>query len=359
MSIFSWIDSLFQTESQIAISPGVILDPRTADQKTKDWTHDEIATAQPVAWTEKPQNTWRRFPIFNQDGSSACMANMTAKMLGIENKVETGNFIKLSPRDFYLRRQNAPQGGMWLQDVLSIATNFGATIDELLPSDGKNETQMNDASDRKPYKDQIAQVFKAGGYVIFKDPTDIDAIAGIISQGKAVGIVTHFNNAEWAYASIPRVNPNLVPNEGHGIAAVDYTLYNGEKAIIIDDSWGLGYALNGQRILTESWIKARVYGAGYLLQRPNNWQDFPDIPKHYFQPSTILKFEMMQNGEVIALQNILAYEGLFPKGLSTGNYGNITASGVLAFQNKYKLPATDGKIVDINTIILLNQLYGH
>ena len=64
--------------------PGANLDTRSEAQKARDWKFEEVvAAANPVNWVEKPQAEWRRFPIYNQDGSGSCVAQTLRKMAGV------------------------------------------------------------------------------------------------------------------------------------------------------------------------------------------------------------------------------------------------------------------------------------
>jgi len=71
-----------------------------------------------------------------------------------------------------------------------------------------------------------------------------------------------------------------------------------------------------------------------------------------------------QKADVVALQNILKYEGLFPSNVaSAGYYGAITAKAVYAFQVAHnvaplsELNALGGRRVGDKTIKALNDLY--
>ena len=99
---------------------GVVDDPRVDEQKEKDYQHCEIASGEKkvkVRWVEKEPAKFRKFPIRNQDGSSSCVAQSTAKVLGINNFLEEKEFVELSAKDIYMRRRN-DGGGMWGTDAM-------------------------------------------------------------------------------------------------------------------------------------------------------------------------------------------------------------------------------------------------
>lgn len=55
------------------IQSGANIDLRSEAEKQKDWKFEEIvASANPVNWVEKTPDQWRKFPIFNQNGSGSC-----------------------------------------------------------------------------------------------------------------------------------------------------------------------------------------------------------------------------------------------------------------------------------------------
>ena len=63
---------------------GIVEDPRSPEQKDLDYKHEDIAQGDIVLnWKEKTEAEWKKFLIRNQDGSSACVAFATAKLLGI------------------------------------------------------------------------------------------------------------------------------------------------------------------------------------------------------------------------------------------------------------------------------------
>jgi hypothetical protein len=149
----------------------------------------------------------------------------------------------------------------------------------------------------------------------------------------------------------------------HSVTAVDYALINGEKCLIIEDSWGPQYGLGGQRIITESFFKIRNWFAAHPMNFKFDDQG-PTKPHYTFTKQLNFQTVYHADADVKALQGILKFEGLFPSNVeNTGNYGPITAKAVLAFQQKYNigLPAEilslQGRVVGPKTIAKLNELY--
>ncbi len=368
---------------------GAIIDTRSDEEKQKDYYFGEtVAAANPVNWVEKTQDAWRHFPIFNQDGSGSCVAQTLAKLLGILYWLKNQLYVHFSATHIYQRRANKSAGGMAGVDAFNIAKQ-GVTLEELTPSQNMNDAQM-DGTVIPQYKQDVGAVFKIGNYVSLPIK-DIDTIASVIqTTGKGVMVWFYFKIDEWT--NTPTVKyPNLDLNAGdtarHSVTAIDFTLYQGKKALIIEDSWGLLFGINGERIITEDFFAARNWFAAYPISFAFDNQAQPQPqpqpapvnpkPKYTFtKPLVFIAWDAIKNqpvdpalsesqkADVIALQNILKYEGFFPANIaSTGYYGAITAKAVYAFQvahNVAPLPelnALQGRRVGDKTIQALNTLY--
>lgn len=341
---------------------GALPDLRSNEEKLKDYTFGElVASASPVQWVEKPQDKWRRFPIANQNGSGSCVAQSMAKLLGILHWQKTGTFVPFSATHIYQRRANKPSGGMAGIDAFDIARK-GVTLEVLTPSQSLTDFDM-DMMKVERYKEEVGEVFKLSNYMMLPI-RDLETVASTIQKtGKGVMVWYYFQNNEWT--DMPTIkNPDLSLGTGlrHSVTAVDYTLYKGQKALIIEDSWGKFYGLQGQRVITEDFHNKRNFFAGYPLAFRFDDQ-LPQKPRFTF--TKVLEFSNERNLDVIALQNILKFEGLFPSNVdSTGIYGAVTAKAVLAFQKKHKvapdaeLNQLAGRRVGDKTIAKLNELYG-
>jgi len=354
---------------------GALLDTRTEEAKLSDYKFEELVVSiNPVNWIEKVQGAWRRFPIFNQDGSSSCVAQTLAKLLGILYYLKNQLYVHFSATHIYQRRANKPSSGMMGVDALSIGKQ-GVTLEELVPSQNMNDSQM-DNTQIPQYKKDVGSVFKIGNYVILP-VKDIDTIASVIqTTEKGVMVWFYFQGNEWT--DVPEIkNPNLnlyaASTGRHSVTAVDFTMYAGEKALIIEDSWGKFAGLQGQRVIRESFFKARNFFAAYpitfkfedqTVPPPVPPQPVPPVnPKPKYNFTKVLTFGM-SDPDVKVLQDILKYEGTFPKNVnSTGYYGSITAKGVFNFQIKHKvaslseLQSLKGRRVGDKTKAKLNSLY--
>lgn len=318
----------------IETQPGALLDTRTQAEKDKDWKFGEIvASTAPVNWVEKPQNEWRKFPIFNQNGSGSCVAQTLRKMAGVYIWLKTNVFVILSASHIYQRRENKPSPGMSGVDVFEIGKK-GVTLEQFAPSENMSDGQMDNIQ-VIPFMEEVGKVFKLGSY--FVGPVkDIETVASIIqTTGKAVMVWFYFQGDEWGNVPVvknPSLDQNAYSTLRHSVAAVDFTLYNGEKAIIIDESWGQGTAMGGQRVITESFFKERNFFTAHFM---NLAFEEATTPKPHFYFSKDL-YMGMANADVKALQDCLKYEGTYSINTdSTGYFGSVTKTAVVNFQAKY------------------------
>ncbi len=313
---------------------GALLDTRPGEQKLKDYKFEEIvAAANPVTWTEKKQSEWRKFPIFNQDSSNSCVAQTAAKLLGIMYWLLNGVYVHFSATHIYKRRSNAPGAGMLGVDALDIMTE-GVTLEELVGSQNMSDAQM-DAVVIPDYKHKVGEVFKIASNYVQPATKDIDKIASIIqTTGKGVMVWFYFTYKEWTdhpFIDNPSLDLYAASTLRHSVTAVDFALVNGKKCLIIEDSWGPQYGLEGRRIIDEDFFKARNWFAAYPMNF--KFEIGETRPTHIFNSDLELN---MQGPEVVALQDFLKYDGDFPTNIqSTGYYGSITFDSVGKFQEKY------------------------
>jgi hypothetical protein len=317
---------------------GANKDPRSPEEISKDFKHVELFGFGVSEWVEKPESTWKNFPIRNQNGSGMCGAFAGAKELGANNVKEYG-FKNLDTRYIYNLRKNKTSPGMYMNDLFDILTNRGAPEDATLVSDGLTEEQGN----LYQYTDALneeAKKFKGSSY-IYTRPGNVDDVNVAINNGYFPIILLRCNIAEWT--SEPKVIPTMTRanyDVNHFVCVVDTTLYNGKKCLIIEDSWGSSYGRNGRRILSEDFVDQRVEQIGYVI----DWKALPAFPKPAkYQFNKILK-RGMNNRDVSALQDVLKYEGcMVPTQVSTGFYGSITANAVKKLWKKYAI-ATQAEI---------------
>lgn len=360
-------------EEELLEQPGALIDERADSEKIRDFKFEEIvASATSPSWKEKAYNTLRRFPDQHQDGSGSCVAQTLKKLLGIYVFIKTNVFVKLSASHIYQRRSNKPSGGMNSVDAFKIAQT-GVTLEEFVPSEELNDTEM-DAYTPVEFMRKIGEVFKIGSYLTVT-PGNIDTVASIIEQtGKGVMVWFYFTSAEWKANkegdyTVPEVKTDLTgPGDArslrHSVAAVDYFLFKGKKALLIEDSSPFGGV--SRRIVTEDYFIKRNWFVGHFMNFAFEEESAPLIPKPTHTFNTDLEFSptVQYSDDVKALQEILKYESLFPSNIeSSGYYGSITKIAVGKFQLKHGVVTADTDAgygrVGPKTRATLNALYSH
>lgn len=331
---------------------GVIPDPRPPEEKKKDYLAEELFEFAPYEWEEKPEADWHKYPIFNQDRSSSCLAHTVAKALGIENFIEEGKFNFHSAKDIYTQRSNYPGKGMFFSEALKIGYKVGACLEQQMLSQGLNETAMNLKEERTPSMKMIAKILRGGNYLIV--PRDIDKLASIIEPaGKPIVLGVRFGPKEWT-REVPKILVDK-PIYGHGIAGTNATLHQDKKAIVIEDSWGINSGIQGRRIVTEEWFTSgRIIFAGYYMPVKND--GIESKPQYEFKRN--LRYGMWNDSDVKKLQECLAWLKMFPSGVIdyTGNFYGITLKAVKLFQETYGIKPVAGYVGRL-TRAKLNKLF--
>lgn len=327
---------------------GIADDNRSIDQKNNDISYFEVAGgATTVLWVVKLQENWKRFKQRFQTNSASCVAQTSAKIVGIEQQTNTGSFVELSALDDYDRRSNKPGEGMITMEGLQITCDHGLTSEALLPSQNMSEEQMNQPVIRTDAMIAFADQFKGGTAV--KLPVDMDVIAGVVDQGYGVMLCLQFSQKEWtAYPT--RISKGSIR---HAVTIIDRTVWNGQKAFVIEDSWLPETTINGkgQRVVTEDFILDRCFFVGYRhnpkpITLPQSvkhifTRDLRFIPiDNYGHISNIVENDIQKN-EVICLQDRLKLEHYLSVNVpSTGYFGALTLNALKAYQAKHNLPTT-------------------
>ncbi len=240
---------------------GALEDPRSEEAIAKDYNYDDLAHGEiKLNWKEYDEDTIKTYPIQNQDGSLSCVAQATAKILAMHEVKEGRSYKRLCPKFIYLERFNS-DGGMWFNNALEIAVKHGSCEEHLMPCDNKGESFMNEKT-KTSEQIENAQNYKAKAY--FSIPINIDKIAEVLESGYGVLMGFRFDHNEWT--DVPKRVEGTKMACHHGVAIVDYVMYKGEKALIMEDSWGPGHGKGGRRIITESFLmeKGRCSFAGYV-----------------------------------------------------------------------------------------------
>lgn len=356
------IDTRSEQEKEGDIHFGEVVGTLMADHATGAATHSGVAA---VNWVAKAVAAWRKFPVFNQNGTGACVAFTMAKILGILRWLSGGIFVPFSMGHIYIRRSNSTTQGMIGTEAFAIAAQ-GVTLDAITPSQNLSEAAIN-ALKVPDYGNEIAALFKLSNAAPVILPNgDLETVASVIqTTGKPVMVWYYFTYAEWQ--DMPVVaDPTMTLSDPrsllHSVTAVDFTMYNGKKALIIEDSWGKFGQFDGQRVITEDWHKARNWFAAYPLNLKRiQAVGVTTLPQHTFtkplafipwsaslnQPAD-MALHQSQLADVQALQGILQAmtdargNSYFPLNAQcSGYYGALTAQAVYLWQSDNKVAAQD------------------
>lgn len=344
-------------------SIGALEDPRTLEAQTQNWDHSELFGAGPYIWKEKPVNEWKNYPIRNQNGSGKCGPFSVVKILGINNLKENGGeFVNLDTDYVYGFRTN-DGSGMWMDEVLNLGCKVGSFSDPLLLSDNNNDQQS--AVRFSTFTDeQKAEALKYRGKNRVYITTGFDDVARALDMGFSPMIRLNCAIHEWT--TEPFVDSNVTPQQfdiRHFIVVVDATLYKGQECLIIEDSWGSSYGMNGRRIISRHFFNNRITNAGYIIDLRN--EDI-EKPKHIF--SLVLTYGST-SPEVLWVQKILQYEKFLPTHLADGTvlvlgrFGPLTARAVKDWQVAYGI-MDFANIIDmrkirfgLKSIAMANSIY--
>ncbi len=337
---------------------GVTNDIRSIFHKQKDFKHEELSHSNVPMYGDKI--TISPFFYENQNQTSSCIAHGVTLAQDIEFVRVNKSYIRTSKMYVYRQRSNFNSPGMWLQEGLQLIKVQGSCLYETLPTP-ITEAEANNIVITSSQTTE-ALVFQGQEYYKLSIPNNIDTICSIASQGHGVPIVFYATYREWAKL-YPDTNDNIsrdaapvrhcvcvLPNSGF--------MENGKKYVVIQDSaWFGGLKL---RYLSEDFISARVYDAGYLN---NVVLVAGQGTKPIYTFTNGIQYGDVSM-DVLMLQKCLVYEGLLPENCTSGHFYGRTLAAVNAFQTKYKddiltqlgLTAPTGK-VGSQTIKKLNSLY--
>lgn len=332
---------------------GILEDLRSAEEKQKDYVHEEIATATDLNWVEK--TSWKSYPIKRQYFTLECVAQSTTKALGINEKKENGSYEDLCAEFFYDFRENKPGGGMGWLDAMKLATTIAACKAFRIPQ------RTHEYEKIPPITQEMideAKKYRGISYVSVINKNDIDTVARIIEeQGYCiVWFWFDINGKEWWKKEPTILYPNLGTYQDtatrHALVATDYGLRNGKKVIKIEDSAGNNSAEDDQNRFINEAFMPRCFQAGYvvdLLPEP------APIPPVVHQFNINLYYGMVNNSEVKLYQDILKSKGFFPNVPSTGNFYGLTAKGNELFQKAHGISPTARNSVGPKTRAILNS----
>ncbi len=313
-------------------------DTQSIEQKSLNFSQTEFVCAPvPVVWVEKPKETWRKFTVRNQDGSGMCVVMTYATELGIISLQKYNKWLDFSSTFPYQQRKYSDISGCTSEDVYSIFPKLGNVFEKDMPSQFINDQEAM-LVPRENYFSDIAKAFTISRIQL---PIDFETVASTVQQtGKGVMVWFKFSNGEWK--DIPQVLP-VPTTSGHSVTVVDFTLYQGKKYLIIQDSWGLQSAMNGLRLISEEYFNTRCFLSSYLMSFQLSQSSTPTRPTF--------------DGSIISVQKCFKFEGLFPLNIpEVENWGNITRTACISFQKRYNISPALGVFGPI-TKEKLHQLF--
>jgi hypothetical protein len=319
-----------------------------------------IASAAAVDWKEIAPADIRVFGMQDQGSKSDCVAETRRKLKRIMLKVNKGLDLDFSSLAFYRKRVNFPGEGMIAADAIQLDQNIGMTLDSLVPSDAVRSEAAANAIAPDAFNDDIAKVFRTGDTDIVFTPGDLETMAGTIQKTRK-GIMVWFyaTVGEWSKL-VPTIDiPDLTLRDSrvgviHSTAAIEPALYNGQKGFWIDDSAHFGGL--SRRFITEAFFKKRNWFASY--PQAFKFEAGSTVKPHYFFAKD-LEFSptFFTDADVVALQEILKFEGVFPLNVdSTGYFGALTLEAVKKLQVKHGIKPISGYVGSI-TRTYLNGMY--
>jgi len=338
---------------------GVNDDDRSKGEKELDWDHEERASSSVIEYvTKKQADTQKKYVIYNQHGTSACVAHATATEISILLLNTFGKVFKGMALFIYRLRSNYSGEGMIGNNSNEIAIKNGVPLfkDEPTTEAAANALVITDEM-RKEAESQ-----KPIGYFSFKT-ISWESIAAQVSQGSAVKIFIKATNREWSkeFVSIMDANSTNLPIR-HAVIILPKTVFKfkGIEYVLIQDSaWfgGIYY-----RYVPKSFFdEGRCFYSSYFTGI--SYVDVTIVNKPKFTFTKNLRYGM-RHPDVKELQNILIYEKLLPSDCNTGYFGGATLGAVNKFQLKYApeiltpfgLTKPTG-LVASRTIAQLNKLY--
>lgn len=340
----NWFIKFLQKYSDEPYFTGAIL-PTEEEVKNLDQFTDIVASATEVVWKPLATANLPTWTQYDQFLTYSCVANSIGLMKSVMYYQRRGIEWKFSPLWIYGQRVNKPTAGMIGVDAFSIDGKVGQIPYDLLPSPASEEGTVNPKSFPEFY--DIAKIFRGDDVPIIVPVKDIDTLVSIQQvTNKPIMVWFEFEWQEWVknQPTIEYNNPRLrhsvvfIPKKKE--TDMSYGLWNGEKAIVVQDSTGLPSTINGKRIITESFFKSRNIFVAYMM-------------RFKFEVSLI---PITWDGSIISLQKCLQSKGFFPTNVSfVENFGPTTKGALRKFQQFAGIPVT-GEL-DAITKASLHQYY--
>ena len=290
------------------------IDNQTEEQKSKNIKQSEIVAAvAPAFFPEKKPENFIRYPIRSQGSSGRCVVFTYAKELSIWFQQKYGVWVDFSTCFPYQLRNNPDVSGCSSIDIYSVFPKIGNIFESFMPGDGLGDTESMLVT-MPPYAKDLAKMVEVKRIEL---PLDFDTVASTIQRtGKGVMIWLKFNKEEWRDIPIVSQQPYT---SGHSIIAIDAVTYNGVEYLVCDESWGLGYSMNGQRLISREYFNFRCFLASYLVGFQFGLGEEGDKPRF--------------DGSIVSAQKCFKFLGYFPLNVQeVENWGTVTRQACIKFQ---------------------------
>lgn len=313
---------LFKAPSDTFI--GILPDVRPAEERSKDWQADELASATYLTpeFRVVEKNEWEKYTLRDQDGSGSCVSQALAKGFEVLYKKKTGKTIQFSATPIYQKRRNAPAAGMYIFDAFNIAVKSGTCPEADCPSQQMDDAEM-DAVQLPANFEEINDFIDAIAYGEINK--DFDYIAGWVEKYGFAQLHIAADRKRWSrdFPGLGSLNRGI----RHAVAVVDAITYNSEQYLVIEDSWGEFGEFVGQRLISRA-----VFNDMYTSAAGFTVLEYDVKSKKFARFKTRMEFGQ-RSDEIKRLQDYLKTRGHFPSNIeSTGFYGNATALAVYNFQ---------------------------
>lgn len=314
------------------------IDNQSPEEKEKNYKQSEVVASVALpTFPAKERENFLRYPIRSQGKSSRCVTFTLAKELSIWFYQKYGVWVDFSTCFNYQLRSNPEVEGCSSYDVFTLFPKLGNIFEQFMLGDGLGEKECM-AVKMPSYAKDMAK------FIEFKKialPIDFDTVASTLQKtGKGVMLWFKFNKYEWK--DIP-ITSQQASTSGHSITAIEPITYKGVEYILCDESWGLGYSMDGQRLISRDYFNARCYQASYIMS-------FDMTPRKAIERP---KFD----GSIMSAQRCFKWEGLFANNIDEiESWGNITRKACKEFQKRYNIAPAEGNFGPI-THAKLVELY--
>lgn len=301
---------------------GDLQDNRKPKDQLKDFSSEEVDLGIKYVSPATAKKNADKYIERNQFSTSSCVPSSICNALWNTEKVD------LAQEPNYRQRSNFPEEGCYWVDQLDLAVNYGMNKrDEV--KEVKTEKEANNFVITDDLK-ELAKVHKQKSYVF---NTGFDDIIRALNNDYPVVFSIGSNSKEYANAK-PKVIGGTFTIY-HAICGIPNT--GTKDSFWITDSSHFGKVV--KREITREFYEARKrFWGAYFIDL--DYEEKPEwvIPDGYKGSTFNRDLTVgMRGSDVVALQDILKANGLFPKNIgSTGYFGGITRQAVKDFQKKYE-----------------------